>query len=265
MSYSREKVVDLMRSWIGKRESNNSHREIIDIYNTIWPLPRGYKVKYSDSWCAATVSAAFHRLGYDDIFPMECGCNPMIAKAQEMGIWVEDDSYVPKPGDVILYDWQDNGVGDNKGGSEHVGIVENVIGKTISVIEGNHANSVKRRDIEINGRFIRGYITPKFDKNQNEVTIAKPSVPEGFVVGKVYTLNANMNVRKSANGEKLSYVALTPDAKKHAFRDSSWNAILCKGTRVTCKAIVKLNTSVWMQIPSGWVCAIGSSGKQYIS
>lgn len=267
MEYSRTKVVDVMRSWIGKKESNGSHKEIIDLYNTIRPLPRGYKVKYTDAWCATTVSAAFHKLGYDEIFPLECGCNPMIAKAAEMGIWVENDAYVPKPGDAILYDWQDNGVGDNKGGSEHVGIVENVIGRTISVIEGNYADSVKRRDIAVDGKFIRGFITPKFDENQNEVKPVKSEpvpVPTGFVVGKTYTLNTNLYVRKTANGDKIQYTSLTPDGRKHGYRDAAGNAILSSGTKVTCKAVLKVNNSVWIQIPSGWICAIATNGKQYI-
>ena len=32
-----------------------------------------------------------------------------------MGCWQENDAYVPSPGDAILYDWQDNGIGDNTG------------------------------------------------------------------------------------------------------------------------------------------------------
>lgn len=259
-----------MRSWIGKKESNNSHREIIDIYNTITPLPRGYKVKYSDAWCAATVSAAFHKLGYDEICPLECGCNPMINKAIEMEIWVEDDAYIPQKGDIILYDWQDNGIGDNKGGAEHVGIVESVIGKTISIIEGNYSNSVKRRDVSVDGRFIRGYIVPKYTDNQNGVELPKPipaSSPStvGFIPGKTYELKANMYVRKVPNGAHIPYTALTADGKRHGYRDSSGNAILTSGTKVTCKSVTKLSDSVWIQIPSGWVCAINSKGKQYIS
>lgn len=39
----------------------------------------------------------------------------MVRLYQELGRWVEDDAYVPSPGDVIFYDWQDSGVGDNAG------------------------------------------------------------------------------------------------------------------------------------------------------
>ena len=41
---------------------------------------------------------------------------------------MENDAYVPSPGDYIFYDWQDSGVGDNKGSSDHVGVGEKVEG-----------------------------------------------------------------------------------------------------------------------------------------
>ena len=52
----RQKVVSIMESWVGWSESNGKFKKIIDIYNNHKPLPRGYKVKYTDEWCATTVS-----------------------------------------------------------------------------------------------------------------------------------------------------------------------------------------------------------------
>jgi hypothetical protein len=152
-----------MQSWVRLKESNGSHKKIIDIYNTIKPLPVGYKVKYTDAWCAATVSAAAQELNATDIIPTECSCPRMITKAQKMGIWVENDAHKPEPGDIVLYDWDDSGNGDNKGNSDHVGVVEKVSGTTITVIEGNYSNAVKRRTLKVNGKYIRGYIVPKFE------------------------------------------------------------------------------------------------------
>ena len=157
------KVVELAVSWLGLNEYNGTHKQIIDIYNSQKPLPVGYKLKYTDPWCAGTVSAVAVKLGYTDIIPCECSCPRMISLFQKKGIWVEDDSYVPKPADIIFYDWDDSGKGDNKGGSDHVGIVEKVVGNTITVIEGNYSNAVKRRTLAVNGRYIRGYGVPKYD------------------------------------------------------------------------------------------------------
>lgn len=173
------KVVELARSWIGKNEKDGSHKEIIDIYNGYsGELPRGVKMHYEYAWCACTWSAIAIKLGYTDIMPIECSCGELIKKAKKMGIWVEDDSYVASPGDAILYDWEDNGIGDNTGWPDHVGIIERVTngaknGRTYTVIEGNKDDAVGRRTIKVNGKYIRGFITPKYDKesnNKNEVS-----------------------------------------------------------------------------------------------
>lgn len=156
-------------------------KTIINIYNTIQPLPAGYKLTVGvDAWCAATVSAVAHELGYDDIIPIECSCGRMVEKAQKMGIWVENDAFTPKPGDIILYDWQDNGKGDCTGWPDHVGAVVNVDGAgMMTIIEGNYNNTVKYRHIKVNSQYIRGYITPKYDTpaEDEKPTITDEPIP----------------------------------------------------------------------------------------
>lgn len=163
MSKYASEMVKVMQSWIGKKESDGSHKSIIDIYNSHKPLARGYTVKYTDSWCAATVSAAAISLGYTDIIPTECSCGQMINLFKEKGIWDENDARVPNPGDIIMYDWGDSGVGDNTGWPDHVGLVEKVSGDVITVIEGNYNDAVRRREIAVNAKNIRGYGVPKYD------------------------------------------------------------------------------------------------------
>ena len=158
------KVVAQAKAWLGKKESNGSFKVIIDLYNSQKPLPVGYKVKYTDEWCATFVSAVAVKLGYTDIIPTECSCERMIALFKKMGCWIENEDRTPAAGDIIFYDWQDNGVGDNKGSSDHVGIVEKVSGGQIHVIEGNKGQAVARRYLKINGKFIRGYGVPNYDK-----------------------------------------------------------------------------------------------------
>ena len=138
----RNQVVAIMEDWVGLKESNGSFKPIIDLYNSHKPLARNYKVKYTDHWCATTVSAAFIKAGLTDIAPTECSCAKMIELYQKLGRWEEKDSYSPAPGDIIMYDWDDNGSGDNAGHPEHVGIVSKVLGKVITVIEGNKSESV---------------------------------------------------------------------------------------------------------------------------
>lgn len=171
MSYLRSKVVEQAQAWVGCNEADGSHKKIIDVYNSHKPLARGYKVKYTDAWCATTVSAIAVKLGYTKIIPTECSCTRMIELLKKINSWMEKDSYVPKPGDLIFYDWDDNGVGENVNGPEHVGIVEKVSSNdVITVIEGNFQNAVSRRTIAVNGRFIRGYGVPKYDDESAKTT-----------------------------------------------------------------------------------------------
>ena len=180
-------IVKLMQSWVGKNEADGSHKEIIDIYNNHEPLARGYKVKYSDAWCATTVSASSIVLNYTDIIPTECGCGQMIELFKKIGSWEEKDDHVPSPGDIIFYDWGDSGKGDNTGWPEHVGVVEKIEGTKITVIEGNYSNSVKRRVISVNSKNIRGYGIPKYDAEpvKEEPVKPKPVKPATKPVPKI--------------------------------------------------------------------------------
>ena len=161
---TRNEIVKQAQDWVGLKESDGSHKKIIDIYNTLNPLPRGYKLSYKDPWCAGTISALAVVCKATDIIPQECSCLRMIDKAKTMGIWVENDAYKPSPGDIMMYDWDDSGKGENTNNPDHVGIVEKVTGNTITVIEGNYSNAVKRRSVLVNGKYIRGYIVPKYQE-----------------------------------------------------------------------------------------------------
>jgi hypothetical protein len=164
----RNKVVEAMRDWLGWSEANGQYRAIIDLYNSQRPLPRGYAVQYDDEWCATCVTAAGIQAGLHDIILGECSCGKMIELYQAAGRWEENDAYRPEPGDIIMYDWQDTGKGDNTGGADHVGIVEKVVGSTITVIEGNKGEAVARRTLAVNGRYIRGYCLPDYASKAEE-------------------------------------------------------------------------------------------------
>lgn len=163
----RQKVVDTISAWIGGVQGGVAHKEILRIYNNHRPLAQGYMVKDTDAWCMTTVSAAFIKAGLTHLMPTECSCPRAIGLMQKAGIWQERDDYRPKPADILFYDWQDSGAGDNVGVSDHVGIVEKVVGNTITVIEGNMGGKIGRRTLQVNGKNIRGYGCPRYAAEQN--------------------------------------------------------------------------------------------------
>lgn len=214
-------IIAAARAWVGCKEADGSHKKIIDTYNAHKPLARGYAVKYTDAWCATFVSAVAIKCGLTDIIPKECGCEKMVELFKSLGAWVEDDTHTPTAGDIIFYDWGDNGKGDNKGYSDHVGIVESVADGNITVIEGNIDNAVGRRVLRVNARYIRGYGVPKYDKEAQEETATK-SIEE--VAKEV------LNGKWGNNPQRKE--ALTAAGYDYAAVQAEVNA-LCKGEKKT--------------------------------
>lgn len=242
-------------------KGEDGHKWVVDTYNSISPRPRGYKLQSKDPWCAATVSAVLHSLGNDDI--AECSCPSMVKKAKDQGIWIENDGYTPEPGDIIMYDWQDDGSGDNMGNPDHVGFVVKVDDNKITVREGNKNGSVGNRTILRNGKFIRGYIVPKYEEMTDHIDEVHPKAPETsdtskilpYEPGKTYTVSVmtSLNVRKGpgTNYGLVGYKNLTPNGKEHATSAGA----LKPGTKVTCSDLQITGDDVWMKIPSGWIMA----------
>lgn len=218
-AYSRSAIVSEAISHIGIKEGSSLHHRIIDRYNARKPLPRGYAVKYTDAWCATFISYLAIVMGYTDIIPVECGCPQMITLAKQMGIWCEDDTYTPLPGDIILYDWQDSGAGDNTGTPDHIGIVEKVTNGRITVIEGNYKDAVGRREIAVNGRYIMGYIVPRYDTENAPVgqehadsPVPAPAVDDAHTIeyyAVISTKKDPLNIRKGP-GTKYGQCSFSP-------------------------------------------------------
>ena len=220
-------IVSTMQTWL---KNQTSKKTIIDIYNTQSSKPRGYKVQYTDNWCATCVTAAFIQNGETPVFA-ECSCGQMVSKAKNAGIWVENEDRMPNVGDIILYDWGDNGTGDNTGWPDHVGVVTEVNSSTgnFVVIEGNKGDKMGSRTLQRNAKYIRGFITPNYVK---ETSVTSTTVTTGDS-SKVYTVTASaLNVRAGAG--------------------TSYKVLNCvyKGNKVT----VTKTDGNWGYIGTGWVC-----------
>ena len=159
---TRHQLLQNAEAWLGCNETDGSHENIIDFYNSYDPSPRGYKVSAADNWCATFGSAAALKSGLTDIIPMECSCEQQINLFQELGRWREDECYLPRTGDYIYYVWDEWRKGDCTAWADHVGIVAGTFGPVIKVIEGNKDDMVTYRYIFLNDLFIRGYGLPDY-------------------------------------------------------------------------------------------------------
>ena len=77
---------------------------------------------------------------------------------QECELW-QDNSYEPRPGDIIFFDWDDGG---QDGSSDHVGIVEKMENGRIYTIEGNSVDSRRQNSYPVGYCEIYGYGTPAY-------------------------------------------------------------------------------------------------------
>lgn len=154
-------VCAVAKAWLGRKEADGSHREIIDVYNA-GRVPGSYAMTYTDPWCAAFVSAVGMKAGCGDIIIPNVACDPMIGAYEACGGWREEDDFNAQAGDIIFYDWQDDGRGDNRGSSDHVGLVVDNDGRTLTIIEGNCSDMVQYRTLPVNGKNIRGFAVPDY-------------------------------------------------------------------------------------------------------
>lgn len=243
----RNQVVSIAQGWLGYKESDGSHKKIIDLYNSHKPLACGYAVKYNDAWCATFVSAVAIKAGLTDIIPTECSCPRQIEAFRKLRSWQESDSYVPSPGDIIYYDWQDDvnyAVTDNAGVADHVGIVEAVSGNTITVIEGNYSDSVKRRTLAVNGKYIRGYGVPDYASKATTVgsvsngtssaasTTTTTTTPATASTTEKKAVEAAKSLDKTLAGTYTVTAASGLNIRNGAGTGKSSLAILPKGTKV---------------------------------
>lgn len=159
----RERVAEIALGLLGIKEGTREFEEKIrSVYNSIKPLPYGHKLSKTDPWCAAFVTVVGILAEISDIILPECSCSRMIELYKARGQWMEDDGYDGQVGDILMWDWQDKGVGDCTGAPDHVGILVEKDGDEWQVAEGNYDNQVKLRPVRRDQIRIRGWCLPDY-------------------------------------------------------------------------------------------------------
>jgi len=225
-----DQIIEIYRSWIGRKEADQSHRAIIDIYNSHKPLARGYRMPYDKPWCDVTLSAAFISAGDVSIIGgTECGVYDHVLLFKQAGIW--KGKVKPVRGDIIVFDWQPDGVGD------HIGIVENIEGNTVTTIEGNYHDAVGRRTIAYNDPQIAGYARPRYSA-QNAPK--QPDTASGDKVSNKLSETPKWVARVTAEALNVRAYAGTeyPNIKTHPY--------LYKGNLVdVCDSVKAVDGKTW--------------------
>ena len=154
----RKVYVAELESYLGAREGDDRHRELIGLYNSLPVLPRGYRMTYTADWCVATAVAVAVKLGLTDIIHPECSCTRAMELYRAEGRFRKERDFVPQIGDFLIYDWEGNADPD------HWGTVVRVTGRKILVIEGNMNDQVGYREVFIGDGRIYGYCLPDYGR-----------------------------------------------------------------------------------------------------
>ena len=92
---------------------------------------------FSGKGCSESLESMHYCIGI-----LSGGVIPKFSRCSDGVRWFEskgrfrDGSYTPVAGDIIFFDWGNNGTID------HVGIVESVSGGTVNTIEGNRKSVI---------------------------------------------------------------------------------------------------------------------------
>ena len=158
----KDRLIKVAEAFYGCESGDAQQKMIVSLYNQISPLPRGYKLKDSDPWCAAFVSACAYVVGIlDKVYP-ECGAQemwnkyPASQRCQEHGKQAER-------GDILFYDWNADGRID------HVGIVLLRLEDALQVIEGNFGGKCDIRFITDDAPEIYGIVKPNWEEASDKV------------------------------------------------------------------------------------------------
>lgn len=138
----RQKVLDLVNS-----QGTNAGGEK---YWSWW----GYKIRVP--WCQIFVSWIMNQAEVPvDVYGKYENCQYAISQLKKKGIW-HDRGYRPQAGDICYYDWEQDGE------SDHVGIVVEINGNTVTIREGNKNDAVGNRTITYNSTQVVGYASPNY-------------------------------------------------------------------------------------------------------
>lgn len=149
----RNKLCDIAYQWVGVAKGDSNHKLLIDYYNEkVNPLPRGYKVKYSDSYCATAITAWFYMADMPNAIYPECGVYEMRDGASRNGIFNGNVKDRPSRGDLVLFSYS------------HVALVLDYADGKLHCISPNDDGKIIEKWYDHNNASIMGYIVPAYDK-----------------------------------------------------------------------------------------------------
>ena len=133
-----------------------------------------YGIPYGD-WCAMFVSFCLYYAGITDKeYPYDCATTTWVRSLEEKELFSPASEYSPMPGDLVFFDWEQDGLTD------HVGLVYGVDEKDnyLLTIEGNHSRTVGTFEYLLNDPRIMGYGILKYVEEPEDEETEEAGEPE---------------------------------------------------------------------------------------
>lgn len=157
----RNLIVSLALEQVGYQEGRNNSNKFSQFFG-----------KDNQPWCADFIGWL---KAYADVngnkMPTSSLVQDFVRFYDKIGLFKDKDVYTPKPGDLIIYDFNHNDYAD------HIGIVVKVKNGQVYTVEGNTSKqgesgngeyvAYKHRSLKYGG--IWGYCTPEYDDDLREV------------------------------------------------------------------------------------------------
>ncbi|MGM9538297.1 MAG: Cna B-type domain-containing protein [Candidatus Onthomonas sp.] len=211
-------VIAIAKSQLGYEESTQNY--IVTEEGEVKGYTR-YGAWYGDpygDWCAMFVSFCLNYAQVEGM-PLESGCQRWIETLSqpEYGLYQPADSDTPIPGDLIFFDW------GNDGKADHVGIVAELTldeantPTQIKTIEGNSSNQVRYVTYDSGDSSILGYSRlPEQNLELSELTAQTMELAEQTLTAAIYEDGSYAQV--SQEETVITVTGLLPlDAEVKAF------------------------------------------------
>ena len=152
IEYSSSKALRIFTKELGRNEAKGQDDKYILWYNAA----TGTKFATTVAWCAISASWANRRGGVDEKnYPNFSSCSASLKVFEKSRLVKNPKIYKPKAGDLIYFDWDQNGT------PEHVGMVFSYDGKYVETIEGNSSDAVRHKKYVANSKYISKYVEIK--------------------------------------------------------------------------------------------------------
>ena len=137
---------------LGRNEAKGEDDKYILWYNAA----NGTTFATTVAWCAISASWANRRGEVSQSkYPNFSSCSASLKIFDKSGLTRDKKTYKPKSGDLIYFDWNQDGI------AEHVGMVFSYDGKNVETIEGNSSDAIRHKKYVANNKYIFKYVEVK--------------------------------------------------------------------------------------------------------